>query len=107
MLTGLFLLHAGEYPQLTTDAAYVYALVMGIVLLGGMTWSIVYGVTHMPVHRSAIILLFEVVVAGISTYLLTEERMGMLEWVGGLAVMLGAYLAARQAPQILAEDQSS
>lgn len=105
-LTGLFLLSAAEYPQVTEGTAYVYAFIIGIVLLGGMTWSIVYGVTHMPVHRSAIILLFEIVVAGVSTYMLTEERMGMLEWIGGLAVMLGAYLAARQQPEVIAKESS-
>lgn len=105
VLAGAFLLFAGELPRVTTSHAYVYAFLIGIVLLGGMTWSIVYGVTHMPVHRSAIILLFEVVVAGVSTYLLTEERMGMLEWLGGLIVMFGAYLAARQQPQIIVEEK--
>ena len=50
----------------------------------------------MPVHRSAIILLFEIVVATVSTYLLTIERMSMREWLGGIAVIAAAYLSARQ-----------
>ena len=64
--------------------------------MGAMTWLVVYGVTHMPVHRSATILLFEVVAATVSTYLLTDERMSTREWLGGLAVIVAAYLSARQ-----------
>lgn len=76
--------------------AIAYALLIGVTIMGAMTWAVVYGVTHMPVHRSAIILLFEVVVATLSTYLLTDERMTLLEWLGGSAVIISAYLSARQ-----------
>lgn len=75
--------------------AAMYAVLIGICMMGGMTWLVVYGVTHMPVHRSAVILLFEVVAATVSTYLLTSERMSTREWIGGLAVMIAAYLSAR------------
>ena len=73
-----------------------YAILIGMTVMGGMTWLVVYGVTHMPVHRSAVILLFEVVAATVSTYLLTEERMSGREWLGGSAVIVAAYLSARQ-----------
>lgn len=74
------------------------AMSLGTFMMSVMTFCVVYGVTHLPVHRSAIILLFEVVVAAISSYLLTDERMDLYEWVGGFIVMFAAYLAATQLP---------
>lgn len=74
----------------------VFALILGAAGMTVMTFCVVYGVTHMPVHRSAVILLFEVFIGGLSAYLLTEERMSWLEWFGGGIVILAAYLAARQ-----------
>lgn len=89
------LIRSDAIPSIALHSA-VYALLIGMTLMGGMTWLVVYGVTHMPVHRSAVILLFEVVAATVSTYLLTEERMTAREWLGGLAVIVAAYLSARQ-----------
>ncbi|MEJ2360357.1 MAG: DMT family transporter [Gammaproteobacteria bacterium] len=96
VVTGLSLLIQNEPLNLPVLTPVVYAILVGITLMGGMTWLVVYGVTHMPVHRSAVILLFEVVAAGVSTYLFTNERMSTREWVGGLAVIIAAYLSARR-----------
>lgn len=72
----------------------------GAVLLGTlgiflMTWALHYGVTHMPVHRSAVILLFELVAGAISSLLLTDETVLLREWVGGALIVLAAYLSSR------------
>jgi drug/metabolite transporter (DMT)-like permease len=57
--------------------------------------TVLYGVTHMPIHRSAVILLFEIVVGAVSSLLLTDEIVLPREWVGGSMIILAAYLAAR------------
>jgi drug/metabolite transporter (DMT)-like permease len=67
---------------------------IGAVVLVVMTLSVVYGVTHLPVHRSAVILLFEIVAGAVSAQLLTDEVVLLQEWVGGGFVILAAYLAA-------------
>ena len=72
----------------------------GAVLLGlggflVMTLAVIYGVTHMPVHRSAVILLFELVAGAVSSLLLTEEVILLREWLGGGMIILAAWLAAR------------
>lgn len=96
LVAGTALLVRSE-PIATVELVTIfYAIFIGMTVMGAMTWTVVYGVTHMPVHRSAIILLFEVVIATLSTYLLTDERMTLLEWVGGSAVIISAYLSARQ-----------
>jgi drug/metabolite transporter (DMT)-like permease len=96
LVAGMTLLVHHNPVGTMTPIAVIYAILIGMTLMGAMTWLVVYGVTHMPVHRSAIILLFEIVVATLSTYLLTEERMSIREWLGGIAVIVAAYLSARQ-----------
>lgn len=64
----------------------------GIVI---MTIATQYGVTHMPVHRSAIIMLFELVAGAVSAGLLTEEVVRPREWLGGVLIIAAAYWAAR------------
>lgn len=95
VIAGIAIVIQHEPMELISITPAIYALLTGIILMGGMTGLVVYGVTHMPVHRSAVILLFEVVAATVSTYLLTSERMSAREWLGGLAVILAAYLSAR------------
>jgi drug/metabolite transporter (DMT)-like permease len=80
-------------PSVTTR------LVLGVLALGWfgtvvMTMLVQYGVSHMPVHRSAIILLFELVAGAISQQLLTNETMSALEWGGGVLVVAAALLSA-------------
>lgn len=85
----------GEKNTATTEVM-VWAWVLGAAIMTLMNIAVVYGVTHMPVHRSAIILLFEIVVGAISSLLLTNEVISIQEWVGGSLVILAAYLTAIQ-----------
>ena len=93
LLSGVALLVTDVNMETANTLNMFSAVGVGFVLMTIMTVSVVYGVTHMPVHRSAIILLFEVVAAAISSYLLTDERLGWREVSGGLIVVLAAYLA--------------
>jgi drug/metabolite transporter (DMT)-like permease len=79
--------------------------VAGVAWLGGallglcgfllMTLTVQYGVSRMPVHRSAVILLFELVVGAVSSLLLTTESVQPREWAGGAMIVTAAWLAAR------------
>lgn len=91
----ILILLTGETITATTDVM-VWAWVLGAGVMTLMNIAVVYGVTHMPVHRSAIILLFEIVVGAVSSLLLTEEVIQLREWIGGGLVMLAAYLTAIQ-----------
>jgi drug/metabolite transporter (DMT)-like permease len=74
--------------------------VLGMILAlacGGMivmTLAVQYGVTQMPVHRSAVILLFEIVAGAVSAQLLTDEIVLLREWFGGALILAAAYLSA-------------
>ncbi len=72
------------------------AAATGIFGILVMTTLVQYGVTHMPVHQSAVILLFEIVVGAISQQLLTDEMMTLREWGGGVLIILAAYLSTFQ-----------
>lgn len=70
------------------------AIALGVFGTFFMTLAVQYGVTHMPVHRSAVILLFELVAGAVSSQLLTDEIISPWEWAGGLLIVVAAYLAA-------------
>ena len=72
------------------------APVIGVLGITVMTLTVVYGVSHMPIHRSSIILLFEIIVGAVSSLLLTSEVIMLHEWIGGTLVMLAAYLSAKK-----------
>ncbi len=69
------------------------ALGLGLALT---TFAIQYGVSHMPVHRSAVILLFELVIGSVSALMLTDEVVRSIEWFGGGLILLAAWLTARR-----------
>ena len=95
LVIGVWLGVAG--PDLPAVGAAVWG---GAILLGGLGvflagFVTVYGVSHMPVHRSAIIMLFELVAGVVSSQWLTDEVVTGVEWLGGGLIVLGAYFAAR------------
>ena len=91
----LILMRGEPVPQLSVS------LVLGVIALGLlgtviMTLFVQYGVTHMPVHRSGVILLFELVAGALSQQLLTNESLVAREWLGGALVVAASLLIARR-----------
>jgi drug/metabolite transporter (DMT)-like permease len=86
--------HEAGFPEVGMNVL-VWAAVLGIGGFLVMTVTVTYGVTRMPVHRSAVILLFELVAGAVSSLLLTDEQVLPREWLGGLLIVAAAYLAAR------------
>lgn len=93
MAAVLLIWNQTPVPEVTISTlAGVAAL--GLFGMVTMTLLVQYGVSHMPVHRSAIILLFELVAGAISQQLLTDEVMTLMEWGGGGLVVVAAVLTA-------------
>jgi len=90
----LILLQHQPLPVLG-PATLAGALGLGIGGILAMTVLVQYGVTRMPVHRSAVILLFELVAGAVSQQLLTHEVMSWWEWAGGALIIAAAYVSAR------------
>lgn len=89
----ILILFTGQHLAVSTEVI-AGAWLLGAVAMTLMNVAVVYGVSHMPVHRSAIILLFEIVVGAVSSLLLTNEVIELREWIGGLLVIFAAYLTA-------------
>jgi len=100
LVAGVWLWLSGlDFPAVSTAVWGAAALLGGVgVILAGLT--VVYGVSHMPVHRSAIIMLFELVAGAVSSQWLTDEVVTPMEWLGGGLIVLGAYLAARSSADV-------
>ncbi|WP_419640493.1 DMT family transporter [Thiolapillus sp.] len=92
-VAGFMLLLGGEpFPQVALSAW------LGNILLGGVgflvtTLAVIYGISHMPVQRSAVILLFEILVGALSAWWLAGENLRMLEWLGGGLIILAGFIA--------------
>ncbi|MDX1519884.1 MAG: hypothetical protein R3318_07135 [Gammaproteobacteria bacterium] len=69
---------------------------MGILGMVMMTYTAQYGVTHLPLQKSAVIFLFEVPVGAVSAAVLSEEVISVYEYTGGALVMLAAWLTSRK-----------
>jgi len=96
VVAGLWLLFAQiPWPQNVSSVAWMGAFLLGGVGILSATLAVVYGVARMPVHRSATILLFELVVGAISSQWLTDEIVTTIEWIGGGLIVFAAYMSVR------------
>jgi len=71
-------------------------LIMGLIaiLLIAATFLVQYGVTLIKATRASVLFLFELVVAAIAAYFLTDETMQMNEWIGGALIVAASVFAA-------------
>lgn len=95
LVSGLLILFTLTPPGNLTISNVSVALLYGILGMTLMTLAVVYGVSHMPLHRSSIILLFEIVVGAVSAVWFANEKILPQEWWGGSLVILAAYISAR------------
>jgi len=94
LVAGAWILIAGEAVPDVALSTWGGAAMLGWFGFVVMTLAVIYGVSRMPVHRSAVILLFELVVGAVSSLLLTDEQVLLQEWLGGALILVAAYLAA-------------
>ena len=67
-------------------------LPVGLALVA-MSLALQYGLTRVPANRAIVILLFELVVAAVASWWLTDERLRLQDWVGG-GLIVAASLAS-------------
>lgn len=82
---------AVEFPALD-GKIYMAAVLLGLCATVAMTLLVQYGFHHVPVSRSSVILLFELVAGALSAYWLANEVPVINEWLGGMVIVLGAWL---------------
>lgn len=96
VLAGAWLL-LGRTPPATADVQVIeLTIFVGGAAMICMTLLVIYGLTHMPAHRAAVILLFELIAGAVSAELLTDEIVRLQEWLGGLLIVVAGYFAARR-----------
>ncbi len=95
LVAAIWLLVAGTGLPDAGAGVYFFAVLLGLCGFLVMTLAVLYGVTRMPIHRSAVILLFELVAGAISSQVLTDEVVLVHEWIGGVMIVTAAWLAAR------------
>jgi drug/metabolite transporter (DMT)-like permease len=70
-------------------------LVIGVGLaLVAMSLALQYGITRLPANRAIVILLFELVVAAIASWLLAGEVLHFRDAIGGLLIATATLVAA-------------
>ncbi len=85
--------HAQPLSMLSA-ANWLLMAAMGVAL-AATTWLVQFGVTHTTANRAAVIFMFELVVAAVSSYWLAGEAMDAREWVGGAMIVLAALYSGR------------
>ena len=96
VITSLLVLLVQQSP--VPDVAmtvWLGAWLLGWIGIVAMTIAVLYGVGSMPVYRSSVIMLFELIVAALATWALTNEVMSLQEWLGGGLILIAAYGVAR------------
>ncbi len=96
LVAAVWILVVHEPMPVVEGSVWLGAAMLGWFGFVIMTVTVIYGVTHMPVHRSAVILLFELVIGAVSSILLTDEQVMMQEWAGGVLILAAAWFAAHE-----------
>ena len=84
---------AGGAAAAAPDAPMaLLVLVLGIVLLL-VNIVVQYGLMRVPATRAIVVLLFELVVAALSSWWLASEQMSLREWLGGAMIVAASLLS--------------
>jgi drug/metabolite transporter (DMT)-like permease len=85
-----------QQQQLPDITLLILAAAVALGIAGFMlsTVALQYGVTHMPVQRSAVILLFELVAGAVSSMWLAGEILEYRDYAGGFMIIMAAYLVS-------------
>jgi len=85
-----------ELEFMADAEATTWLLLLGVGLaIGSMTYAVQYGLARVPANQAIVIFLFELVVAAIAAYFLSDERMGVQEWVGAAMIITASLFSGR------------
>ena len=82
-------------PQVSWPA-WLGSLSLGAFGFMTATLAVIYGVSRMPVQRSSVILLVEILIGALSAWWLAGESLSLREWLGGGMIMLAGVIAIQQ-----------
>ncbi len=100
-IVGLALKPA-ELDFVAGAAMGTWLLLIGVGLaIGSMTYAVQYGLARVPANQAIVIFLFELVVAAVAAYYLSDERMGVQEWIGAIMIITASLFSGH-----MEDDQS-
>ncbi|MDP1927957.1 MAG: DMT family transporter, partial [Thiobacillus sp.] len=77
-----------ELDFMANAEASTWLLLIGVgIAIGSMTYAVQYGLARVPANQAIVIFLSELVVAAIAAYFLSNERMGVQEWLGAAMII--------------------
>ena len=83
------------FPNPTSmNLSQVVVMIFISFLLMAATLFVQYGITHIPVTKASVLFMFELVVAAVASYFLTDETLSVREWFGGALIVVAALFAA-------------
>ena len=86
-------------PSQTALSAYsesTWWLLIGLaVAIGTVTYAVQYGVARIPASQASVIFLFELIIAAMAAYFLTQERLEWHEWVGAGMILTASLFSGR------------
>ncbi|SDY72886.1 DMT family transporter [Nitrosomonas sp. Nm58] len=96
-LTGFFATWRMEsLPLISNISTDTWLLLLGLGLtIFFLSIILQYGLTHIPANQAIVIMLFELIVAAIASYFLTNEVMTPKEWIGGLMIVSASLFSAK------------
>lgn len=80
-------------PAMLTPANWLVMILIAVLLIAA-TLFVQYGVTRIKATRASVLFLFELVVAAVAAYFLTDETMNVYEWIGGALIVVASVFAA-------------
>jgi drug/metabolite transporter (DMT)-like permease len=80
-------------PMDMNTSQWIVMIFIAIVLMAA-TLFVQYGITHIPVTKVSVLFMFELVVAAVGAYFLTDETLSAREWLGGALIVIAALFAA-------------
>ena len=102
-LVGLAL-NPAELDFAADAGPVVWLLLLGVGLaIGSMTYAVQYGLARVPANQAIVIFLFELVVAAVAAYFLSNERMGIQEWVGAVMIITASLFSGHMEDEQLKE----
>jgi drug/metabolite transporter (DMT)-like permease len=94
-VVGLAMVPA-ELDFMAQADARTWLLLTGVALaIGSMTYAVQYGLARVPANQAIVIFLFQLVVAAIAAYFLSDERMGAQEWIGAIMIVTASLFSGR------------
>ncbi|GJM04225.1 MAG: hypothetical protein DHS20C09_02160 [marine bacterium B5-7] len=81
-----------QFPEITIHSGLL-ACFIGFPMMLVLTWTAQYGVTFLPIQRSSVIFLLEIVAGAVSAALLTDEIVRNIEYIGGALIIFAGLIS--------------